>query len=87
METRLGPLRHGLLGVPGCAVRVVLLAFARPAQRLIAAGDEADDAPGRDLEGRRRFRCVEHAEAARGSGADVDEPAAGDEASLGGEDR
>ena len=55
---------------------IVLGAFDRIAQRMVAAGDDADDHRVRHPERGRALRGIEHAEPPAGAGAHIDEPAA-----------
>ena len=61
----------------GVGARLVVFgALARFAQRPVAAGDEAHHLARVTMEGRRALTGVQHAQAAAGAGADVDQPAA-----------
>ena len=66
--------------VLGAELGGVLGVLAGEAERAVAAGDEALDEVGGDGEGGRALRGVEDAEAAAGSGADVEEATAAVEA-------
>ena len=55
---------------------MVLRALGRVGQRVRPAGDHTAHQPRLHAEGRRAFRCVQHAQAAGGSAPAVDEPPA-----------
>ena len=65
-----------LVDVESAGLGVVFRGFDGAVARLVAAGDDALHEFGRDAEGRRALRGVEHAEPARRPRADVEESAA-----------
>src|SRR5690606_12543734 len=70
-------LRHaGIFQRPGAGLGLVLDVFDRMSERVVAAGDQANDQLRWRVERRRTLRCVEDTEPAGGAGSDIDEATA-----------